>query len=90
MSGNEIYQRLEDMVGAQVDDSYVVLNVASSKYYAFNQSAKDIWELLAEPTSAAAIAMALSARYKISADACYASVVDVIGDLKAKGLVSIA
>ncbi len=89
MSGNEIYKRQEDLVCAQIDDSYVILEITTAKYYAFNQSAKDIWDLLAEPISARAIAGALSARYKVSADACYASVVNVIGDLKSKGLVTV-
>ncbi|GAA0528229.1 hypothetical protein FHS83_002283 [Rhizomicrobium palustre] len=88
MSTSGKWVRKSNSVGAQIDDAYVIVDADTAKYYAFNTSAKDIWDALVEARSCAEICERLTARYDVNADDCLSSVERVVEDLKGKGLVA--
>ncbi|MEJ1970174.1 MAG: PqqD family protein [Rhizomicrobium sp.] len=75
-------------VGAKIEDSFVILDVDSAYYYAFNVSASDIWDLLATPRTCRDVADLLVQKYEVAPEECLRSVEGVVAELSAKGLVS--
>jgi len=86
----ELWQRDEDFVGTKLENSFVILNMKTAGYYAFNVSATDIWELLGEPRSCAQIAGKLTEKYDVSEELCAQSVARIVEELRASGLVHLA
>jgi hypothetical protein len=68
------YQRADGLVGSQVDDSFVILNIDTGTYVALNATATAIWECLATPRSTAEIVDALLSQFAVERPACEAGV----------------
>ncbi len=81
------WERKENWVGAQIDDSYVMLNFEGGEYVSLNSTATDIWDALESPCRLSDIVNKLTARYEISENDCAASVNRVLVDLENKGLI---
>jgi hypothetical protein len=83
-----IWQRKENWVGSQIEDSFVMLNFDGGEYVSLNCSATDVWNALETPSTAARIVDVLTARYDVPIDKCASSVDRLLTDLAAKGLIS--
>jgi len=88
MTQNQKYLRATGPVGAEIEDSYVILDVDTAKYYAFNPTAKDVWDLLETPKTLGEVSQFLLRQYDVEADVCRKAVEDIVGQLRASGLVS--
>lgn len=62
--------RKADMIGAQVADGYVMLDLDSSKYIQLNATAELVWELLETPRSLGTITDLLQERFEVEAEQC--------------------
>lgn len=87
---NKKWQRVDGWVGSDIEDSFVILNIEGGDYVSFNQSAKDIWEALAQPVSQLQIVDLLTARYDVDRETCLRSVQSVLGELTRQNLVQSA
>jgi hypothetical protein len=81
------WQRGEQFVGTQLEDSFVILSLEAARYYAFNETANKIWDLLQEPRTCGQITEALTENYDVSPDVCAQSVTRIMGEFHANGLV---
>lgn len=81
------WQRQEDWIGSQVEDSYVMINLDHGAYIALNQTAAEAWELLAEPRDEAELVAALLAKFRVDPDHCRTAVRALIEDLRGKELI---
>lgn len=83
----QLWRRIDQFVGTEIEDSFVILDVERAAYFSFNPSAKEIWNLLEEPISIDGIADHLTARYDVSRDVCTQSIERLLSRFSDKGLV---
>lgn len=83
-----VWRRRDDWVGAQIEDSFVMINVESGRYVSLNESAADAWEALEQPRDEAALVDALVARYDVDPAACAASVARLLERMQGLELIA--
>jgi hypothetical protein len=69
------------------DDEALVLNTATGRYFDLEGTAPDVWVLLADGTTAAEAAAALSARYDVDAATAEPQVEALLEQLHAEDLI---
>jgi hypothetical protein len=88
--GSTVWQRKDNWVGAEVDDTFVMIDFESGTYVSLNKTATDIWNALEQPRSSDDIVEALTARYDVSADQCAKAVDRVLKELQEMRLIGSA
>jgi hypothetical protein len=81
------FARAPGAAGAVVDGETVVLSPADLRYHSLNASAAAIWDLLAEPATAAALVDQLLERFEVERSTCEADVAACLARLDDLGLV---
>lgn len=80
----------ESVTWANLDDESILLNVKTGVYYGLDAIGTRIWSLLVEGMSEADIVSRFVAEYDVEPERVSTDVSDLIDQLTAKGLVSIA
>jgi hypothetical protein len=70
------------------DDEVALLDTVTQRYYTLNETGAAIWDLFAEPRSAASAAAMLEEAYDVDAATARASVQQVVDDLARDGLLT--
>jgi Coenzyme PQQ synthesis protein D (PqqD) len=68
------WQRDDNWVGSQIEDSFVMVNIDSGKYVSLNASASAIWDAIEQPRSADEIVSELQGRFAVDEVTCRNSV----------------
>ena len=68
------WQRDDNWVGSQIEDSFVMVNIDSGKYVALNSSASAIWDALEQPRTSSEIVSDLQSRFEVDEQTCRSSV----------------
>ena len=79
----------EQVLFQQVDDGFVLLNVANGEYYGLNELGSRIWELLQGGQSAVELMATLRQEYDVSEQQLSQDVGQFLEILQAKGLVEV-
>lgn len=87
MTDASLWRRDAGFVGTKLDESFVILNLDTSRYYAFNTSATDIWDLLEQPRNCGEITQALTAKYDVDPELCTQSVTRIMDEMRSNGLI---
>lgn len=82
------WQRSDDWVGSEIDDSFVMVNIDSGNYVALNVTANAVWQALETPSSEDELVDRLTGQFAIDADQCRASVNTLLGKMQEMALVS--
>lgn len=82
-----MWQRRDDWIGSQVDDSFVMINLDHGSYVALNATAADTWELLAEPQDEDALVDALVGKFDVDPAHCRRVLRTLLDDMVARELV---
>lgn len=82
------WQRSDDWVGSEIDDSFVMVNIDSGNYVALNVTANAVWQALETPSSEDELVDKLTGQFSIDADQCRASVNTLLGKMQEMALVS--
>jgi hypothetical protein len=82
-----MWQRSDNWVGSEIDDSFVMVNIDSGNYIALNVTANAVWQALETPSSEDDIVRYLSSQYEIGEEECRASVVTLLGKMSEMALV---
>jgi hypothetical protein len=69
-----MWQRSDDWVGTEIEDSYVMVNVETGKYVSLNQTAMAIWDAVESPRSEAEIAQRLCDAFDVGEETSAAAV----------------
>jgi hypothetical protein len=69
-----IWQRDDNWVGSEIEDSFVMVNIDSGVYVALNRTAYAVWQALEAPATESEIASKLIARFDVSSAECKAAV----------------
>ncbi len=70
----QIWQRDENWVGSEIDDSFVMVNIDTGKYVALNSSANVVWAALEQPRTQDEIEAELTRNYAVEPAQCRESV----------------
>ena len=81
------YQRNDNWIGSEVDDSIVMLNIDSGDYVVLNETAQAIWNSLATPRTGSEVVEALLEEYAVERTACEASVSRTLDEMSRMRLI---
>jgi Coenzyme PQQ synthesis protein D (PqqD) len=82
------WQRSDDWVGSEIDDSFVMVNIDSGNYVALNITANAVWQALETPSSEDELVDRLTGKFDIDAEQCRTSVNTLLGKMQEMALVS--
>lgn len=82
-----IWHRKDDWVGSQVDDSFVMIHIATGQYIAMNSTAAAVWEVLEQPSDEDTIVAKLLEQFDVEPDQCRESVRRLMADFEQRELV---
>ncbi len=78
-----------DQVSAQLDGEAVVLSLADGVYYGLNPVGATVWTLLEQPRTVAELRDAVVAEYDVDAATAQADLLQLLGEMAARGLVEV-
>ena len=81
MSG-PVWQRTAGWVGTDVEDSFVMINLATGTYLTLNRTASAVWNALETPQTQATIEAGLMQRFDVGAEECSASVAALLDRMR--------
>ncbi len=79
--------RNEEIVSSSMDNDTVMMSIELGQYYGINPVGGRIWELLAQPRTAAVVCDMLMEEYNVPAEECRRDVLEFLGQLFEKKLV---
>lgn len=79
--------RREDVFGADIEDTMLLLNAETGRYHSLNPVAARIWEILAEPTDEAALVDRLVGEFDVTPDGCRKEVSSFLAELRDRSLI---
>jgi Coenzyme PQQ synthesis protein D (PqqD) len=82
-----LWQRSDDWIGSEIDDSFVMVNIESGNYVSLNVTANSVWQELETPRSVDDIVGSLTGRFEIEPDDCRQSVERLINRMAEMALV---
>jgi hypothetical protein len=84
-----VLHRHDDLLVQPIDDDLVMADIQSGKYFGLTDSARAIWDLLAQPATPAAICDLLVASHSVDRATCENDVLAFLRDLHGEGLVRV-
>ena len=82
------WQRSDDWVGSEIEDSFVMVNIETGNYVALNSTAAAIWNALETPLAEDAIVGALTAAFDVDEAQCRAALPAALESMRKLDLVS--
>jgi hypothetical protein len=82
-------QRKANLVGADVADTSVLLDIDSGYFFQLNRTGAAIWSLVSEPRSLGAICDRMAGDFRVDPETCRADVVEFVGDLLERGVLEV-
>ena len=80
---------VQDQVSTNLEDEAVILNLKDGVYYGLNDLGARIWNLLQEPRTVRKIRDILLEEYEVEPERCQQDLLQLLGELAAKGLITI-
>lgn len=90
MQENLIIRRRRELLEAEVDGELVGLQIEQGKCYGFNPTASQVWRLLDEPKSFAALRDSLLDVFEVDRDTCERELAGLLRTLERSELVSLS
>ena len=85
-----IVSRKESIVSSNLSDTEtVMLNIEKNSYYGIDESAREIWDLLGEPRSAADVCNRLLTIFAVDQEVCQRQVLSFLEKLLNEGLIDV-
>jgi hypothetical protein len=82
-------QRNPEVVAAEAGQDIVMVNIATSSYYAVSNIAREIWEAIERPKGISDLINDLSATYKVDRSLCEEETLSFLEDLLTEGLLQV-
>ena len=83
-----VYERLADLMEAELGDELVALDPDGGKCFGFNNVATSVWRHLEEPKTFDQLRDALLEEYDVDQEQCTRELKELLDDLSEKGLVA--
>jgi Coenzyme PQQ synthesis protein D (PqqD) len=82
-----IWQRSDDWIGSEIDESFVMVNIDSGNYVSLNVTANAVWKALESPSSEEDIVRDLTGQFDIDPEQCRNSVSLLLNKMSEMALV---
>jgi hypothetical protein len=82
-------QRSETLAAVPMGDELAMMDLDTGNYVVLNRIAAAIWEEIGEPVAIGDLVGRMRTRFEVAPERCEADVLRFIGELEAKGLVSV-
>ena len=82
-------RRTDDVLGTDVDDETVMMDIDQGRYFGLNKTGTRIWALLAQPILIRDLCDQLTTEFDVPAKDCEQDVVDFLGSLLSRGLLEV-
>jgi hypothetical protein len=83
-------RRKAAVVGADVADDAILLDIDSGYFFQLNRTAAKIWAFVEVPQTLGALTEHMAASYKVDAEICRSDVTEFVADLIERGMLEIA
>lgn len=84
------YTRRPELNAVEMDGELVMMGQEQGEYYGLRDVAASIWKLLDEPKTLEELVLLISAEYAVTPETCRNDIVDFLGDLTARKLVTVS
>lgn len=81
-----LWQRTDEWVGTEVEDSFVMINLETGTYLTLNATANAVWDMLETPQTQDAVEASLLDRFDVTAADCTAAVTTLLARMHAMKL----
>ncbi|MDB4991379.1 MAG: hypothetical protein JWN04_6557 [Myxococcaceae bacterium] len=78
-----------NQVSTSLGHEAVILGADAGEYFGLNEVGARIWELVQEPVRVSAICAVVCAEYQVSEADCERDVIELLNELRAKGLLDV-
>lgn len=85
---NVQYQVHPEAFATEVDDQVVILEYESGTYFTLNEVGSRIWQLLTQGNTVQTIQNQLLQEYEVSEAQLHQDLLNILNELRAKGLIS--
>lgn len=78
-----------NQVSTSLGNEAVILGAEAGQYFGLNELGARVWELVQRPVRVSAICAALEAEYDVQPEVCERDVIELLGELRSKGLLDV-
>ena len=86
---DSVWQRDENWVGSEVEDSFVMVNIETGKYVALNLTANAVWQLLEQPRTQSELEAALQDNFSVDPAQCRTALVPLLEQMRSLELATL-
>ena len=79
---DQTWQRDDNWVGSEVEDSFVMVNIDSGKYVSLNATASAVWQALETPATQTDVEARVRAIFDMQAERCHESVTRLLDEMR--------
>ena len=83
-----LWQRTDQWVGTEVEDSFVMINLETGTYLTLNATANAVWDVLETPQTQDAVEAALLDRFDVVPADCTTAVTSLLAKMRDMKLAS--
>ena len=83
-----LWQRTDQWVGTEVEDSFVMINLETGTYLTLNATANAVWDVLETPQTQDAVEAALLDRFDVAPKDCTTAVTSLLAKMRDMKLAS--
>ena len=83
-----LWQRTDQWVGTEVEDSFVMINLETGTYLTLNATANAVWDVLETPQTQGAVEAALLDRFDVVPADCTTAVTSLLAKMRDMKLAS--
>ena len=83
-----LWQRTDQWVGTEVEDSFVMINLETGTYLTLNATANAVWDVLETPQTQEAVEAALLERFDVIPEDCTTAVTSLLAKMRDMKLAS--
>ncbi|MDR6850738.1 hypothetical protein J2Y54_000231 [Sphingomonas sp. BE123] len=85
-----ILRRKATVVGADVSDDAILLDIDTGYFFQLNRTGAKIWAFVEEPQTLGALTDHMAASYTVDAETCRSDVTEFVSDLIERGVLEFA
>ena len=90
LSQTSIISADKNHLATELNGETVILSFATGSYFGLDEVGSVIWKAIQQPTSISQICEAVMSEYDVPQEECYADIVDIIQELVAHQLATVA
>ncbi|KQS46271.1 MULTISPECIES: PqqD family protein [unclassified Sphingomonas] len=81
-----LWQRTDEWVGTEVEDSFVMINLETGTYVTLNPTANAVWDMLETPRTQSAVEASLLDQFDVTVADCTTAVTTLLAKMHAMKL----